>query len=54
MRSCGTNRCLLHQGTVGHDRASSNVGNSRIAGDLVSEAALNYPAAERVEDKPSA
>jgi alpha-ketoglutarate-dependent taurine dioxygenase len=45
------NRCLLHQATPWDMTIPRVMWHSRIAGDPVSEAAINYPAAQHVEEK---
>ena len=47
------NRCLLHQGTPWDMTEPRVMWHSRIAGDPASEAAINYPDAQRVEAKAS-
>ncbi len=45
------NRCLLHRGMPWDMTEPRVMWHSRIAGDPVSEAAMNYPAAQHVESK---
>src|SRR5580698_4319037 len=45
------NRCLLHQATPWDMNLPRVMWHSRIAGDPVSEAAINYPAAQHIEEK---
>jgi alpha-ketoglutarate-dependent taurine dioxygenase len=45
------NRCLLHQATPWDMNLPRVMWHSRIAGDPVSEAAINYPAAQHIEGK---
>jgi alpha-ketoglutarate-dependent taurine dioxygenase len=45
------NRCLLHQATPWNMSEPRVMWHSRIAGDPVSEAALNYPADQNVDGK---
>jgi alpha-ketoglutarate-dependent taurine dioxygenase len=48
------NRCLLHQGTPWNMAEPRVMWHSRIAGDPVSEIAINYPADQLAEGKSSA
>jgi alpha-ketoglutarate-dependent taurine dioxygenase len=48
------NRCLLHQATPWDMTKPRVMWHSRIAGDPVSEIAINYPADQHAEDKSSA